>query len=181
MPLSYGGGIKDFSAVQKIMSIGFEKVILNTSTYQNPQLITKVADHFGSQAVVASVDVKKNIWGKYQVYINDGRQKLNVDPIEWVQKLEAAGAGEILLTSMEKEGTWTGYDLEITKKITSATRIPVVANGGAGSIAHIAEVVLKAGASAAAIGSMVVYQKMGMGVLVNFPDRLELEAALNQS
>ncbi len=95
--------------------------------------------------------------------------------------MEAAGAGEILLTSMEKEGTWTGYDLEITKKITSATRIPVVANGGAGSIGHIAEVVLKAGASAAAIGSMVVYQKKGMGVLVNFPDRLELEAALNQS
>ncbi len=181
MPLSYGGGIKDFSAVQKIMSIGFEKVVLNTATYQNPQLITKVADHFGSQAVVASVDVKKNIWGKYQVYINDGRQKLSVEPIEWVQKLEAAGAGEILLTSMEKEGTWTGYDLEITKKITSATRIPVVANGGAGSIGHIAEVVLKAGASAAAIGSMVVYQKKGMGVLVNFPDRLELEAALNQS
>lgn len=178
MPLSYGGGIRNFQIAKQILSIGFEKVIVNTEAFHQPNLIPSIAEHFGTQAIVASIDVKKNIWGKYQVYINDGRQKINLDPVEWAQQLQSMGAGEILFTSMDKEGTWSGYDLEIIKKITSSLSIPVIANGGAGSIQDIADVIKNGGASAAALGSMVVYQKKGMGVLVSFPDRNKLEKAL---
>lgn len=178
MPLSYGGGITNFEMVKKILSIGFEKVIINTHAYRDPSLIPMIAAHFGVQAVVASIDVKKNIWGKYQTYINDGKEKINPDPVTWAKQLEKMGAGEILLTAMDREGTWEGFDIEITQKITSAVTIPVVANGGAGTIEHIEEVVKKGGASAVGLGSMVVYQKKGMGVLVNFPDKTELDKSL---
>lgn len=176
MPLSYGGGIRNFQIVKQILSIGFEKVIVNTEAFHQPNLIPRIAEHFGNQAIVASIDVKKNIFGKYQVYINDGKRKINIDPIEWAQQLQSMGAGEILFTSMDKEGTWTGYDIDIIKKVTSSLSIPVIANGGAGSIQDIADVINKGGASAAALGSMVVYQKKGMGVLVNFPDRKVLSS-----
>jgi cyclase len=174
MPLSYGGGIDSLETAKEILSIGFEKIIINTAAAKNPYLVTTLSEHFGAQAVVASIDVKKNIWGKYQVYINDGTEKFNIDPVEWANQLEELGAGEILLTSIDREGTWSGFDTEITKKITAAVGIPVIANGGAGNLNHIQEVI-KSGASAVALGSMLVYQKKGMGVLVNFPDKAKLE------
>lgn len=178
MPLSYGGGITDFETGKNILSIGFEKLILNTASIHNKQLVTKLAEHFGNQCVVASIDVKKNMFGKYQVFTNDGRERTNLNPIAWAQELEQLGAGEILITSIDKEGTWAGFDVEITKKISEAVTVPVIANGGAGNISDIEAVVKSGGASAVALGSMVVYQKKGMGVLVNFPDRKKLEEAL---
>ncbi|MEZ5017527.1 MAG: AglZ/HisF2 family acetamidino modification protein [Flavipsychrobacter sp.] len=179
MPLSYGGGVKDFETAQKILSIGFEKIVINTAAYNNPQLITKVAEHFGNQAVVGSIDVKKNMWGKYQVYINDGKEKIKKDPIEWAEELEQLGVGELLVTSMDKDGTWSGYDHSIILKINEAVNVPVIANGGAGSVNDIEVVVKECNVSAVALGSMVVYQKKGMGVLVNFPDKKTLEKILN--
>ena len=174
MPLSYGGGIDNLGSAKQILSIGFEKVVINTAAAKDPSLITALSEHFGAQAVVASIDVKKNIWGKCQVYINDGTEKYNKEPEEWAIELERLGAGEILLTSIDREGTWSGFDTEITKKIAAAVSIPVIANGGAGTIEHIEEVIKKGGASAVALGSMLVYQKKGMGVLVNFPDKERL-------
>ncbi len=179
MPLSYGGGIDSFETAQKIFSIGFEKIILNTAAYRQPQLIEQIASHFGSQAVIVSVDVKKNMWGRHHVFINNGTEKIDADAVNWVQQLEAQGAGEILLTSIDREGTWNGYDIDITAKIADAISVPVIANGGAGSIAHIAEVVKNGHASAAAVSSMVMYQKKGMGVLVNFPDKEGLNNLLS--
>lgn len=178
MPLSYGGGIRSFETAKDILSIGFEKVIINTQAYEQPALVTQVARHFGSQAVIGSIDVKKSIWGKYQVYVRDGQQKLEEDAINWAKKMEDAGVGEILLTSMDRDGTWSGFDVELTKKVSEAVRVPVIANGGAGSIEHIGDVVKKGQASAVCLGSMVVYQQKGMGVLVNFPDKTELEKIL---
>jgi imidazole glycerol-phosphate synthase subunit HisF len=178
MPLSYGGGIKDFETARTIMSIGFEKLVINTQSYHNPALITQLSRHFGAQAIVASIDVKKNLLGKYIVYIEDGSEKIDVSAIDYAKRLQDAGAGEILLTSMDKDGTWSGFDVEITRKISEAVSVPVIANGGAGSIAHIEEVVKKGHASAVSLGSMVVYQQKGMGVLVNFPDKHELENSL---
>jgi imidazole glycerol-phosphate synthase subunit HisF len=142
-------------------------------------LITQLSRHFGAQAVVASIDAKKNIWGKYQAYINDGTEKIDYDIVEWSKKLELAGAGEILITSIDKDGTWSGFDIELTKKVAHAVRVPVIANGGAGSIEHIGEVVKKGNASAVCLGSMVVYQQKGMGVLVNFPDKKKLKNVLS--
>lgn len=173
MPLSYGGGIRDIEIAKKILSIGFEKIVINTAAWESPRLITNLAEHSGNQSIIASIDVKRNIWGKYQVYICDGTKKIDIDPVGWAQKVEKLGAGELLITSIDSDGTWKGYDLEILKKISKAVTIPVIANGGAGSIEHIRQA-KECGASAVALGSMVVYQKRGMGVLINFPDKQKL-------
>jgi imidazole glycerol-phosphate synthase subunit HisF len=175
MPLSYGGGLKDFETCKSILSIGFEKVIINTHAYRNPDLLKKLSEYFGSQAVVGSIDVKKNMWGKYQVFINNGTEKINLDVVEWAQKMVEYGVGELLLTSMDKDGTWDGYDNELIKKVANAVNVPVIANGGAGMVQHLRDAVKIGNASAIALGSMVVYQKKGMGVLVNFPDKKVLE------
>jgi cyclase len=175
MPMAYGGGIKTFEQAKEILSIGFEKIIINTAAVKTPHLISQIADHFGAQAMVGSIDVKKNLLGQYQVYITDGTEKTSKDPVIWAKELEHLGVGELLLTSMDRDGTWAGFDIPITEKITQSVGIPVIANGGAGNITHIDEVLNKAHASAVALGSMVVYQKKGMGVLVNFPDKKKLE------
>lgn len=117
---------------------------------------------------------------KVFVYTNNGRNKVKIDPVEYAQEVVAKGAGEILLTSMNNEGTWDGYDLDIIKKVSNEVDIPVIALGGAGNISHIAQAVKEAGASAVGLGSLVVYQKKGMGVLVNFPNRKKLEATLER-
>lgn len=174
MPLSYGGGVKDAATAKEILSIGFEKIVLNTAAIDTPSLVTEIARHSGNQSVIASIDVKKNVWGKYNLYAKDGTRKTDKDPVAWAKELESLGAGELLITAMDRDGTWTGYDIEITKKISNAVRIPVIANGGAGTVADIIDVVERGGASAVALGSMVVYQAKGLGVLVNFPDRSEL-------
>lgn len=178
MPLSYGGGIRNFETAKRILTIGFEKVVINTEAYRNPRLIKEIAEHFGVQSVVASIDVKRNLFGKYQVFINDGTEKIARDPVEWALEVQEMGAGEILLTSIDREGTWNGFDIDLTKKVSQAVSIPVIANGGAGTVDHICEVVKDGGASAVALGSMVVYQKKGMGVLVNFPDKKLLSSVL---
>lgn len=178
MPLSYGGGVKDFDIAKQILSIGFEKLVVNSEAFRNPAFVTALSEHFGAQAVVGSIDVKKNLWGKYNVYINDGTEKTGIDPVDWAKRLQELGAGEILLTSMDKDGTWNGFDIDITRKVAEAVTIPVIANGGAGNIQHIGEVVKSGHASAVSLGSMVVYQKKEMGVLVNFPDKQELEKIL---
>lgn len=170
MPLSYGGGVKDANTARKILAIGFEKIVLNTATFENPFLITEISEHSGNQSIIGSIDVKKNIFGNYKIYSHDGTKNTNIDPVEWAQNLEALGAGELLVTSMDRDGTWDGFDIELTKMISEAVSIPVIANGGAGSAEDIGKVINVAKASAVALGSIVVYQKKGMGVLVNFPD-----------
>ncbi len=178
MPLAYGGGLNDFETVKKIFSIGFEKVVLNSVTHSAPAFITKVAEHYGNQAVVVSIDVKKNFFGKYEVWSHAGKSNTKKNPVAWAQEVESLGAGEILLTSIDREGTWSGFDLDLIRKVTEALSIPVIAHGGAGKVEHIGEAIKKGGASAVALGSMVVYQQKGMGVLVNFPDKEKLRAFL---
>ena len=179
MPLSYGGGVRDAETAKQILSIGFEKIVLNTVAFENSKVLTEIARHSGNQSVIASIDVKKNIWGKYHVYIYDGTKKIDVDPIAYACQLEGLGAGELLVTSMDHDGMWCGFDLEITRQIAEAVKVPVIANGGAGSLQHIGDVVKKSKASAVGLGSMVVYQQKGMGVLVNFPDQVKLKRFLN--
>ena len=171
MPVSYGGGIRNLQQVEKILSIGFEKVIINTTALENRKIITEIADNFGSQSLIISVDYRKNLFGKYQVFGNSGNKNYKMHPVEWASEVMNLGAGEILLTSIDREGTWKGFDVELTKLVTDKVKLPVIANGGAGSIDDIADVVNNGGASAVALGSMVVYQAKDMGVLINFPDR----------
>ena len=178
MPLGYGGGIKSLENAKQIFGIGFEKVVLNSCPIENIKVLSEIAAHFGNQAVIASIDVKKSFLGKYQVWSHSATKNAKKDPVNWAIELENAGAGEILLTSIDKEGTWSGFDVELVKKVSDSVSIPVIAHGGAGTIDHIGEVVKKASASAVALGSMVVYQKKGLGVLINFPDKELLDKAL---
>lgn len=175
MPLSYGGGIRDLDTAIRILSIGFEKVVINTAAIDNPSLITQIARHSGNQSVIGSIDVKKNIFGSYHIYSTDGTIRVERDPVKWAKELESLGAGELLLTSMDRDGTWNGFDIEITRRISDAVSIPVIANGGAGRLEHIREVIHNGKASAVSLGSMVVYQQKNMGVLVNFPDKEALK------
>lgn len=178
MPLGYGGGIGSLDQAKAVFDIGFEKVVINTQAEANPALISEIAGHYGSQAVIVSIDVKKGLFGGQTVRTSGGRKHTRRDPVTWAKEIEKMGAGEILLTSIDREGTWEGFDLELVRSVTEAVEVPVVAHGGAGSVEHIGEVVHQAKASAVALGSMVVFQKQGMGVLVNFPDDREIARAL---
>jgi cyclase len=178
MPIGYGGGIRSLDQAKHVFDIGFEKVALNTHAVENPSLIEEIASHYGSQAVIASIDVKKGLFGRQFVRTFGGLHNTRRDPLEWAIEVEKMGAGEIMLTSIDLEGTWKGFDLELVKRITDAVSIPVIAHGGAGTVDHIGQVVKQANASAVALGSMVVFQRKGMGVLVNFPDSQLLEEVL---
>lgn len=179
MPLCYGGGINHLDQVKKIMEIGVEKISFNTAAVENPALITKAAKDFGNQAIIVSIDVKKNLWGKYDVVINRGTKSIGQNPVVFAQKMVSLGAGEILLTAVDREGTWDGYDIDLIKQVTDAVKIPVIVNGGAGNLIHLEDAEKIGHASGIALGSMVVYQKKGMGVLINFPSRESLEKILD--
>lgn len=175
MPLAYGGGLNNIDQVKKIFSIGLEKVIINSAAHKNAGFIGEIASIYGTQAIVGVIDVKKNFWGKNEVVSVSATQKHKYSPLEWAKELERQGVGEIMLTSVDKEGTWSGLDIELIKSITDHVDVPVIAHGGAGNIAHINQAVRNGRASAIGIGSMVVYQKKDFGVLINFPDKKALE------
>lgn len=179
MPVCYGGGIRNIDDARRILKTGFEKVLINAFALEKPEFIKALADQFGSQAVVASIDVKRNLLGRPEVYNHAQRKMTGRRPVEWARELEALGAGELLVTSVDREGTWDGLDIELIKGVTDAVSVPVIAHGGAGSLDTIAQVVKQAGASAVATGSMVVFQKRGMGVLVNFPSKAALQQYLD--
>jgi len=173
MPLSYGGGIKDFETASRIFKMGFEKIVLNSVVFEKPELVTQLAEHFGSQSVIVSIDYKKDFFGRINMYSHGGTKKQKGDLLEFVKQMESLGAGELLLTSIDQEGTWQGYDLGTLKELSESIDIPVIVNGGAGDLRHFQHAIGN-GASALGVGSMVVYQSKGMGVLVNFPDRNSL-------
>lgn len=177
MPLCYGGGIRDIETIRKILKLGVEKVAVNSYAIENPVFIRQASKVFGSQSIVFSMDVKKSLFGKYTVHTESGQKATRLDPVEFAREMEGMGAGEILLNSIDRDGTWEGYDFALIKRVSEAVNMPVIACGGAGRIAHFGEAV-KAGASAVAAGSMVVYQGKDRGVLINFPTREELQAVL---
>ena len=150
---------------------------MNTQAYYNTDLVTEIARHYGGQAVVVSIDVKYSN-GQRSIYVKDGTIKIKDGIESYVKRMQDAGAGELLVTSIDREGTWSGFDEMLIKQITDITDIPVIAHGGAGCIEDIGKVIKECNASAVALGSLLVYQKQGMGVLVNFPDREKLNRLL---
>lgn len=178
MPLSYGGGITSVAQVKELLFNGIEKVILNKSAVTNPALITEIAGKFGAQAVVASIDVKKNMWGKYKVYTDNGANSTGADPVEFAQQCEKAGAGEILLQAIDRDGTYNGYDIAILQKIAAAVNIPVIIGGGAGSMDDFKKAVTEGHASAVCAGSMFVFQRPHNAVLISYPSQKELKEKL---
>lgn len=178
MPVTYGGGVRVLADVERILRIGIEKIALNTAAVENPAFITAVADKFGVQCVVVSIDARKKRFGGYEVVTRGGRLGTGLDPVQFAQRVQSLGAGEVLLTSVDHDGTQTGYDLDLVKRVTSTVDIPVIACGGAGKIQDFALAVREGGASACAAGSMVVYFGRNRAVLINFPARAELEQVL---
>jgi cyclase len=178
MPLGYGGGIRSLADARAVFATGIEKVVINTAAADRPHIISEVAAVYGNQAVIVSIDVKKGLLGKRTVWTANARRNTGLDPVEWSVQVARLGAGEILLTSVDREGTWEGFDVDLLRKVSDAVPVPVIAHGGAGSLQDVGEAVAKGGASAVALGSMVVFQKRGMGVLVNFPASDALRAEL---
>lgn len=174
MPLGYGGGITNLQEIRELITAGVEKVILNASAVKNPQLVSDGAKYVGNQSIVVSIDVKKNIWGKYKVHTNNGTINAGFDPVDFAVQMEKAGAGEILLNSIDKDGTFSGYDLELIKAVSSAVNIPVVAIGGAGSVDDFTKSIMN-GASAASAGSLFVFQRPHRAVLISYPTQNELK------
>ena len=180
MPLCYGGGVQTIQHMQSLFSLGIEKVAVNTAFVQNPELITTAAGMFGSQAVVASIDVKRDWRGRNRVYIAAGRKNTGLDPMELAQEFERRGIGEILLNSIDRDGTMTGYDADLIRDVATAVSVPVIACGGAGTAEDLATAVA-AGASAAAAGSLFVYQGPHRAVLINYPSGHELRQLFTES
>jgi imidazole glycerol-phosphate synthase subunit HisF len=174
MPLAYGGGITSLNEIKELIHAGVEKIIINQSAIINPALINEAAKWAGSQSVVVSVDVKKNMLGKYKLYSRNSSVKTGTDPVAFVRSMESAGAGEILLQDIEKDGSLAGYSYELITLISSAVNIPVVAAGGATSVEDFT-LAVKAGASAVAAGSMFVFQGPHRAVLISYPSQQELK------
>jgi len=154
MPLTVGGGIRSKEAVSRLLEVGADKVAVNTATVENPDLVHTLADRFGSQCIVASLDVRRRPNGRYEVFTHSGTRTTGIEPVEHARRMEAMGAGEILLTSIDRDGTMEGYDIGITRRVASAVSIPVIASGGAGSYAHMLGALCNGGASAVAAASI---------------------------
>jgi len=160
IPLTVGGGIRSIDDFRKILSAGADKISVNSAALKRPELISEAAERFGSQCVVVAIDAKRRDSDGFDVYLNGGRVNTGKDAVEWAVLAEKLGAGEILLTSMDCDGTKSGYDIELTKAISSAVSVPVIASGGAGTMEHFAEALTDGGAEAALAASLFHYREM---------------------
>lgn len=174
MPLCYGGGIKTAVQALKIFGLGVEKVALSSSVIERPELISEVARSVGNQSVIVVLDVKKKRFSnKYDLYIHNGKKKTGINPIEFAKKAEELGCGEIVINSIDNEGTLSGYDIVIIDKIRNAVSIPITVLGGAGSLEDIGEVISKYGIIGVAAGSLFVFKGKYRAVLINYPNESE--------
>ena len=173
MPVAYGGGIRTLEDVREIVSAGIEKIVINSFAVENPKFITQTADLIGSSSVVASIDFRRTLFGKHEVYTHGGRKPAKIDVLKHAIELERLGAGELFLNSIDRDGTMSGYDTDIINRVCQAVRIPVIVCGGAGTVEHFSEAI-RAGASAVAAGSMFVFQGPHRAVLISYPSQEEL-------
>ena len=177
-PLTYGGGVGSVREIEKIILAGVEKVVIGTAGADDLSLIADAARDFGTQCVVGSIDAKRKMLGGYDVQVTNGKRRLRVAPGARAKQLAEAGAGEILLQSIDRDGEMNGYDLDLIRSVTSAVDIPVVACSGAAARSDLPRPIREAGASAAAAGSLFVFSGTERGVLINFPERPSLERLL---
>lgn len=175
MPFAIGGGIRTLKSIQELINAGAEKVVINSYALESPNFIREAANTFGSSTIVVSIDVKKTIWGTKRVYNKNNRKASYHDPVGWAQQMEALGAGELLVNSVDQDGLMQGYDLELIRMIAEAVTIPVVAAGGAGSLSDMRAAIQGAHASAVAAGSLFVYHGPRKAVLINYPDPAALQ------
>lgn len=178
MPLAYGGGVRNLEDMRQLFRAGYEKVSLNTEAVRNPQIITAAAREFGCQSVIVSIDVRRKMSGRYEVFVCGGRQGTGLDPVVVAKRAADSGAGEILLTSIDRDGTMEGFDLGIIRKVADAVTVPLIACGGAGSLGHFRDAIQKGGAAAVAAGSFFVFTGRHRAVLITYPSQVEAQQAI---
>ena len=174
MPFSAGGGIRTLEDIRKIIEAGAEKVILNSIAGENPGFIRKAANDFGSSTITVCIDVKNDFLGNEKVWIKAGTKSINTNPIQFARQMEENGAGEIIIHSIDQDGTMTGYDINLVEKIANSVSIPVVALGGAGKLEHFIDLNTSVSLNGYAAGSLFVYHGERNAVLVNYPERKEI-------
>jgi imidazole glycerol-phosphate synthase subunit HisF len=170
MPLCYGGGIKTVEQAQRIFGLGVEKIALSSSVVDNPELITDIGCRVGSQSVIVVVDVKKKLFGGYEVFTHNGKKSTGIDPFMFIEKVQKLGAGEIIINSIDKDGSMKGYDLVLIEKVRKSTTLPVTILGGAGSLDDMAMAIEENGIIGASAGSLFVFKGPYKAVLINYPN-----------
>jgi imidazole glycerol-phosphate synthase subunit HisF len=169
MPLCYGGGIKTLDQAKKIILLGVEKIALSSEFILNPRIVSEISKEIGSQSVVVVLDVKKTAFGRYRVYINNGKKSTGKSPIELAQLAENLGAGEVIINSIENDGSMSGYDLNLATKVNKSIEIPITLLGGMGNLKHAEELIKQCGIVGVAAGSFFVFKGSLRAVLINYP------------
>ena len=180
MPFGVGGGISHINQIEHLLKAGAEKVIINTHAILNPKLIAEASKVFGNQSIVFCLDVKKTLFGKYEVWIEGGAENTKRNPVELAIQYEDLGAGELILNSIDGDGLMNGYDIKLIRTISDAVSVPVVACGGAGNLEHLKEAYFEGNAHALAAGSMFVYHGPRRAVLINYPSKSEMKQLFNK-
>ena len=173
MPLCYGGGVKTVEQAQKIFSLGIEKIALSSAVIQNPQLINRVVERVGSQSVVVVLDIKKRLFGGYEIYTHNGKNATGINPIKFAKEIELLGAGELIINSIDQDGVMKGYEMNLIDKIAESISIPLTVLGGGGSLLDIEKVIDKHGVIGVAAGSLFVFKGPYRAVLINYPNQDE--------
>ncbi len=176
MPVAYGGGIRSVEDARAMLQLGVEKVIVNAAAVETPALVGAAAREFGSQSVVVCIDAKKSLFGRHEVHTHGGRRNAKLAPAAFAREMEDQGAGELVVHSIDRDGTMAGYDLELVRAVASAVRIPVIACGGAGRLDDLRAAVQEGGASAVAAGSLFVFHGKHRAVLISYPTQDALSA-----
>lgn len=180
MPLCYGGGVKTVEQAQRIFSLGVEKIAISSAIFEDLKLIQKMGEKVGTQSVVVVLDVKRKLLGGYEVYTHNGSKKTGKNPIEFAKELEKLGVGEIVVNSIDQDGTMKGYDITLIEKIREVISIPMTVLGGAGTLDDIGQLISKFGIIGASAGSLFVFKGIYKAVLINYPTRKEKDALIKK-
>lgn len=175
MPFAYGGGVKKLAQIHKILKIGVEKVIINKAAIDDINFVREATNLYASSTIIVAIDIKKDFFGRYRIYDHTTKKLLRVDLMDHIKKVEDAGAGELFINNVDRDGTFKGFDVPIIKEIVNLVSIPVIACGGASSLEDFRLVVKAGGASAVAAGSFFVFQKPHRAVLISYPDTKRLQ------
>ncbi len=181
MPLCYGGGIRTLEQAQRIFSLGVEKISISSAAVNTPELVSAMADRVGSQSVVVVIDVKKKLFGGYEVYTHNGTKSTGKNPFEFASQMEKLGAGEIVVNSIDQDGMMKGYDLNLVEKMRKAVTLPLTVLGGAGMLEDIGQLIRSYGVIGAAAGSLFVFKGVYKAVLINYPNWQEKDELIEAS
>lgn len=181
MPFGYGGGVNNLDDIRTLFNLGVEKVIINSHAAEDPLFVKRASDLYGGQSVVVSIDVKKDLWGKHMVFTRSGTRNTKIDPVSYAVQMEKMGSGELIVNSIDRDGTMLGYDTELLRRVSSAVSVPVVASGGAGKIEDFGDAVKKGGAAAVAAGSLFVFHGKYRAVLISYPSIQNLEYVFEEN